>query len=310
MARGTWSDAWTSSLSTSPPRRSHRSAGSIGLGDAEAEGQEKLVPEARWAGDAPCSAGDHVLLSSPLWGAPGGLPLDILGLAGAWVSLSLCWLLSGYVLGVSRPCPGGHSGWVGCAGVPAGWGAHPAWCERLGSPMASPFLGYTGLRGQRESRRPEHAPHPPGLHSGVAAARSARRLEVSLGPTPTPAGLQLTKIPGACSHLLPRPCRRAKAREVALFGRLSRWAVSSALEPGRLQVSVFHRLLISVYVTEQLTAASKGCTRSFLGHLTAGRGGAGRRSWNELKPTYGGRLTQPGRNSLFMARQEGNHSRA
>lgn len=60
-----------------------------------------------------------------------------------------------------------------------------------------------------------------------------------------------------------------------------------------LQVSVFRRLLVSVYVTEQFTAASKGRTRLLSWPPHRGVGGAGRHSWNELKPTYRGPACSP-----------------
>lgn len=158
----------------------------------------------------PVLRGSHVLLSSPLWGAPGGLPLDILGLAGAWVSLSAAL---GLCLGCQQALPWG-SFWVGGMRRSAyRVGAHPAWCERLGSPMASLFSSPATLAstGSRSLEGLTHA-SPARTPFWGRSCQERRPAGGVAGARTHPAGLQLTKIPGACSHLLPRPCRRAKAQ--------------------------------------------------------------------------------------------------
>lgn len=93
----------------------------------------------------------------------------------------------------SLPLPlSGHWGWAGCHPPGAG-----GWASRRpGAPPPPRFPP-----GQLGSR-PVDAAHPPGRNPGDVAARGARQLEVSLAPASAPAGLQLTKIPGAHSNLL------------------------------------------------------------------------------------------------------------
>ena len=117
-----------------------RQAGSrVRLGDVDREGSQRLVPKARWAGDAPCSPGNLIPHSSPHnspLGSPGQSPrFSLLG-----------------SLAVS--CPGSRFGWRDAQ-------------ENLRA--GGPFLPGAG------SRAPPFLPPPPTAPSAATLAPGATR---------------------------------------------------------------------------------------------------------------------------------------
>lgn len=152
-------------------------------------------------------------------------------------------------------------------------GSRPAWGWRLGSSMTGPLPSHTGPWGQLEAGGPDtHSPtstqfwgrgcqeRPPA--GGVAGARAL------------PSRPPLTRIPGACSNLLAclLSAGQGPGRWLCLGGCLAGplvWLWKKV----QWQVCSFHRLLISIYVTEWLTAASQGCALLlYLPHRSGGRG--------------------------------------
>lgn len=111
-------------------------------------------------------------------------------------------------------------------------------------------------------------PHPPQPASGSPKY---------LGPAVTPSS---PPVPG------PRP------REVALFGRLSRWAEGSCGIRRNCRSGFSPVFSFQFMPLNGLQLLPRDRPRSFICHMAAGRG-AGQHSWSKLKPTYSGLATPP-----------------
>lgn len=149
--------------------------------------------------------GNHVLLGSPLWGAPGGRCTRTFW---AWLepssllcSLAVSWVSAGLALG-------GHFEWVGCAGGPHGW--VPVLPGAGG--WVPPLPSHTGPWGQLEAGGPDtHFTHQ---HSvlGTRLPRAPASWRCCWRPRPPQPSSSSPKYVGPGVISLLASCPRAKAQ--------------------------------------------------------------------------------------------------
>lgn len=262
-----WPGVWTNALSARPPRGPVGTLELTRLGMWKGEGQAGACP-GRVHGCSPLRCRlvwESSVVTFPGRSGPRPLPLSVWPPLSSRENLPLAILWAGRL--PSRPSGGVPS----CPALGAG---------PLGDETPSPATGASREAGFQDAvvgSRPLRAP---------ASWRCCWR------PHP-PASLQLTKYLGL--QWLPfSPPAAAGAQGRLCLGAVSPSCVNTAVEEDRLAGLHFHPLLVSVYVTEWLAAASKGCphppTCRPITLSTVRSGGEARPAQLEriIKPTYSG----------------------